>query len=248
MYFSPLEQYEIISILSLTVGWIDISLTNSSLMMIITVFIAYHLNLFALKTSKLIPTRWQSVSELMYEFIHNIIQEQVGNKGQEHFPFLKTLFVFILTVNLIGMIPYNFTSTSHIVVTFSLSLAVFIGVTYIGFKKHKWHFFTLLAPSGVPLALSPLIIIIEFISYLARAVSLGVRLMANMFAGHTLLKIMSTFAWQMIIAGGIITVLGLAPLMTLFALTGLEMVIAFLQAYVFTVLACSYLNDSINLH
>jgi len=186
--------------------------------------------------------------EMGYEFIYFLIEEQIGTKGYKYFNFIFTLFMFILCCNLLGMIPYSFTATSHIVITFGLSMAIFIGVTIIGFVHHGLHFFYLFVPAGVPAGLLPLIVGIEFISYLTRGLSLGIRLTANMFAGHTLLKIISTFAWQMLMAGGFLSVAGLAPIALLFALTGLEIVIAILQAYVFTVLTCSYLNDAINLH
>jgi ATP synthase subunit 6 len=245
---SPLEQFQINSILGFNLSWFDISFTNSSLAIILACSIFYFLYTFSLTNATIIPNRWQSVIELIYEFVYFLIQEQIGNKGYTYFPFIFTLFIFILFCNLLGMIPYSFTATSHIVITFSLSLAIFIGVTILGFAKHGLHFFYLFVPSGVPLFLLPLIVAIEFISYCTRGLSLGIRLTANMFAGHTLLKIISTFAWQMITAGGLLALAGLAPVVLLFALTGLEIVIAVLQAYVFTVLTCSYLNDSIHLH
>jgi ATP synthase subunit 6 len=246
--YSPLEQFQINPIVGLNLSWFDISFTNSSLAMILACTIFYLLYTFSLKNATIVPNRWQSVMELLYEFVFFLVQEQIGSKGFKYFPFIFTLFVFILFCNLLGMIPYSFTATSHIVITFSLSFAVFIGVTIVGFAKHGLHFFSLLVPSGVPLFLLPLIVAIEFISYCTRGLSLGIRLTANMFAGHTLLKIISTFAWQMLTAGGVLAIAGLAPVALLFALTGLEIVIAMLQAYVFTVLTCTYLNDAINLH
>jgi ATP synthase subunit 6 len=246
--YSPLEQFQINPLIGFNLYWLDLSFTNSSLAMIFACSIFYFLYSFSLANATIVPNKWQSVMELLYEFVYFLIQEQIGNKGYSYFPFIFTLFVFILFCNLLGMIPYSFTATSHIAITFSLSFAIFIGVTIVGFAKHGLHFFSLLVPSGVPLFLLPLIVIIEFISYCTRALSLGIRLTANMFAGHTLLKIISTFAWQMITAGGLLALAGLAPIALLFALTGLEIVIAMLQAYVFTVLTCSYLNDSINLH
>ena len=261
--FSPLEQYNINPILSLNLsfldfvlpfdsllllGWVDFSFTNSSLAILLATTLFVFLARFSLASSSIVPTPWQSFFEMIYEFVHTMIEEQIGTKGFKYFTFIFTLFTFILSVNLLGMIPYSFTATSHIVVTFGLSMAVFIGATIVGFASHGLHFFHLLMPSGVPAPLLPLIITIEFVSYLTRGFSLGIRLAANMFAGHTLLKIIATFAWQMLTAGGLLSIAGLAPLALLFALIGLEIVIAFLQAYVFTVLTCSYLNDSINLH
>lgn len=246
--YSPLDQFQINSIIGITLGWLDISFTNSSLALVLSCTIFLMLTTFATFNSTVVPSRWQSAIEFIYEFVYNLIQEQIGSQGFKYFPFIFTLFVFLIFSNLLGMIPYSFTSTSHIVITFGLSFSIFIGVTIIGFLYHGLHFFSLLVPAGVPAALLPLIVSIEFVSYLTRALSLGIRLAANMFAGHTLLKIISTFAWQMFGAGGFLAVAALAPLALLFALTGLEIVIAILQAYVFTVLTCSYLNDSINLH
>jgi ATP synthase subunit 6 len=264
--FSPLEQFQINTIIPFSLsyfdfvffpfsslmllGWIDLSITNSALVMmaacaIIIQGIRY---IYEEVELTLIPSKWGSVIEMIYEFIYFLIEEQIGTKGYKYFYFIFTLFLFILTCNLLGMIPYSFTATSHIVITFGLSIAIFIGVTLIGFAHHGLHFFHLFVPAGVPMALLPLIVTIEFVSYLTRGLSLGIRLTANMFAGHTLLKIISTFAWQMLMAGGLLAIAGLAPIALLFALTGLEIVIAVLQAYVFTVLTCSYLNDAINLH
>lgn len=248
MINSPLEQFEINRLIKLEIGWLDLSLTNSTIAMIIATITFILLCNFTLVNSKLIPTRWQSVIEYIYEFIHGLIKDQIGNKGYPYFPLIFTIFVFILFCNLIGMIPYSFTATTHLVITFGLSLAIFVGVTIIGFLSHGIKFFSILMPGGASIALAPLLVIIELISYFARAISLAVRLFANMMAGHTLLKIISTFGWKMILAGGFLSVAGLVPITILFLLTGLEIAIAILQAYVFTVLTCSYLNDSINLH
>ena len=161
---------------------------------------------------------------------------------------MYTLFVFILMNNLIGMVPYSFTATSHLVVTFGLSLSLFIGITIVGFQTHGMHFFSFLLPKGAPLALAPLLVVLELVSYCFRAVSLGVRLFANMMAGHTLVKILSCFAWSMLSVGGVLTIASSIPFAVVFALTGLEIGVACLQAYVFTILICIYLNDAINLH
>jgi ATP synthase subunit 6 len=245
---SPLGQFNIIPLLPFNISWLDFTFTNSSLALVFVGIFFYLFINFSTSNATVIPTRWQSAVELVYEFVYNLIQEQIGVKGNKYFPFIFTIFAFILFTNLLGMIPYSFTPTSHLTVAIGLSVAIFIGVTIIGFVTHGLHFFSFFLPSGVPAALAPLIIVIEVISYLVRALSLGVRLAANMFAGHTLLKILATFAWQMFAFGGLIAVAGLAPLALVFALTGLEIGVAALQAYVFTVLTCSYLNDAINLH
>lgn len=260
---SPVEQFQIHNIYVFTfqkldfvftstsfiyLGWIDFSLTNSSLAMGLAILLFTLFSRFSLMYTELIGNATQSIMEMSYEFIYFLIEEQVGMEGFKYFNFLFTLFMFILCCNLLGMIPYNFTATSHIVITFGLSLSIFIGVTIIGFVHHGFHYFSLLVPSGVPAALLPLIVSIEFVSYLTRGLSLGIRLTANVFAGHSLLKIIATFGHQMLKAGGLLAIASLIPVALLFVLTGLEIVIAMLQAYIFTVLTCSYLNDAINLH
>jgi ATP synthase subunit 6 len=245
---SPLSQFNINPIFSFHLGWLDLSFTNSSLAIIISCLFFILLVSFSANEATVVPTRWQSIVELLYEFIHNLIQEQIGSKGNKYFPFVFTLFIFILFSNVLGMIPYNFTPTSHITISIGLSLAIWVGVTVLGLVTHGFHFFSLFLPSGVPMWLAPLIVVIEIISYVMRALSLGIRLAANMFAGHTLLKILAGFAWKMFAIGGIIAVLGIAPIVVVFALTGLEIGVAILQAYVFTVLTCSYINDAVNLH
>lgn len=249
--FSPLEQFKVFSIITFGLGrWLDLSFTNFSLALIFSYLIITIGLTSILKPThaKLVPSRYQITYQLIFSFALNIIREQVGVKGMKYFSLIYTIFVVVLSLNLIGMVPYSLTATSHIVVTFGLSISLFIGITIVGFVYHGLHFLTLFLPSGVPAGLIPLIYTIELISYSTRAFSLGIRLTANMFAGHTLLNIISTFSWQMIMMGGIMFWLGLLPFGLLFFLVGLEILIAFLQAYVFTVLTCSYLNDSINMH
>jgi F-type H+-transporting ATPase subunit a len=249
MLFSPLEQFSIISLLPLRIGNIYLSFTNSSLFLLLTTALVF--TLFQMVTQNggfLIPSRWQSFVEMIYQFVVSLVDEQIGGKGGKFFPLIFTIFVFLLFTNLIGMIPYSFTATSHLVVTFGLSLSLFIGVTIVGFQIHGLHFFSFLLPKGAPLILAPLLVVLELVSYCFRAVSLGVRLFANMMAGHTLVKILSGFAWTMLSVGGILGVASVIPFAVVFALTGLEIGVACLQAYVFTILICIYLNDSINLH
>jgi F-type H+-transporting ATPase subunit a len=249
MLFSPLEQFSIISLLPLRIGNIYFSFTNSSLFLLLTTALVF--TLFQMVTQNggfLIPSRWQSFVEMIYQFVVSLVDEQIGGKGGKYFPLIFTIFVFLLFTNLIGMIPYSFTATSHLVVTFGLSLSLFIGVTIVGFQIHGLHFFSFLLPKGAPLILAPLLVVLELVSYCFRAVSLGVRLFANMMAGHTLVKILSGFAWTMLSVGGILGVASVIPFAVVFALTGLEIGVACLQAYVFTILICIYLNDSINLH
>ena len=210
--------------------------------MTVTVILITLFMVLGMRKHALVPGRWQSVAELAYEFVANLLRDTVGNEGRKYFPFVFSLFMFILFGNMLGMIPYSFTFTSHIIVTFALALVVFLGVTVLGFVKHGVHFFSFFVPPGVSVVLWPLMIPIELISYLSRPISLAVRLFANLTAGHTMLKVFAGFVVSLGIVGGIL------PLAFVVALTGLELLIAFLQAYVFTILTCFYINDSIHLH
>ena len=238
---SPLEQFEIIPILDIKTGNIDLSFTNSSVAMVLTVAIITLFITISVNTRALIPSRLQLLSELSYNFIAQLLKDTVGNDGRRYFPFVFTIFMFVLIGNMIGMIPYSFTFTSHIIVTFALAAVVFIGVTVLGFVKHGFHYFALLAPPGLPWYMLPILIPIELISYLSRPISLSVRLFANMLAGHTLLKVFAGFVLPLGLAG-------ILPFAFIVALTGLEILIAFLQAYVFAILTCLYINDAIHLH
>jgi F-type H+-transporting ATPase subunit a len=239
---SPLAQFEIHRLIPIKIGNIDASFTNSSLWMVIAVLCATLLMTWSMSRRAMVPGRLQSIAELGYEFIANMLQENVGSAGRQYFPFIFTLFLFILFANVLGMIPYSFTPTSHIIVTFAMAAVVFIGVTVIGFIRHGAHFLSLFVPKGVPWPLLLLLVPIEILSYFIRPVSLSLRLFANMMAGHTMLKVFGGFVVALGILGG------WAPLAFVVALTGLEIGIAFLQAYVFTVLTCLYLNDAVHLH
>ena len=238
---SPLAQFEIKTLVPLNFGGLDASFTNSALMMVATVVVVSAFLILGMRRNALVPGRWQSIAELSYVFIANLVKDTVGSEGRNYFPFIFTVFMFVLFGNLLGMIPYSFTFTSHIVVTFTMAAVIFVGVTLIALAKHKMHFFSFFMPPGVPILMAPLLIPIEIISYLSRPISLSVRLFANMLAGHTLLKVFAGF----IISLG---VFGVAPWLFVVALTGLEIVIAFLQAFVFTILTCLYLNDALHLH
>jgi len=237
----PIHQFEIKKIVPLELNNIDISFTNSSMFMILTVLVVSIFLILSIKNKKIIPTRFQAMSELLYEFIANMINDNIGHKGKKFFPFIFTLFTFILFGNLLGMLPYSFTFTSHIIVTFALAMFIFLFITLIGIFMHGFKFFGLFVPKGVPMLMLPLMIPIEIISYLSRPISLSVRLFANMMAGHTMLKIFAGFVFSL-------GIFGIAPLIVDVALTALEVLIAILQAYVFTILTCIYLNESINLH
>ena len=223
------------------VGDVDVSFTNSAAFMAIAVVTATMVIVLGMRRHALVPGRWQSIAELSYLFVANIVRDTVGSEGRGYFPFIFTLFLFVLAGNMLGMIPYGFTYTSHIIVTFTLAVAIFVGVTVIGFIKHGVHFFGFFLPPGTPLLMAPLAVPIEAISYFSRPISLSVRLFANMLAGHTLMKVFAGFVVSL-------GVFGFVPFLFVFALTGLELLIAFLQAYVFTVLTCLYLNDALHLH
>ena len=238
---SPMEQFEIKRLLSFHIGSLDASFTNSALWMMIAVALATVVFVFGMSRKAMVPGRLQATAELGYEFIAGMVSDNVGNAGKKYFPFVFTLFVFILFCNLLGLVPYAFTPTSHIIVTFAMAATVFIGVTIIGFARHGLHFVSFFVPKGVPFVLLLLLVPIEIISYFVRPFSLSIRLFANMLAGHTMLKVF----------GGFVVMLGIyagwAPLAFIVAFTGLELLIAFLQAYVFAILTCLYLNDAIHL-
>jgi F-type H+-transporting ATPase subunit a len=238
---SPMEQFEIKRLLDFRIGSFDASYTNSALWMTIAVILATFVFVIGMRQKALVPGRLQGVAELGYEFIAGMVRDNVGNAGKQYFPFILTLFVFILFCNVLGLVPYSFTPTSHIIVTFAMALVVFLGVTAIGFIKHGVHFVSFFVPKGVPFVLLLLLVPIEIISYFVRPFSLSIRLFANMLAGHTMLKVF----------GGFVVMLGIwagwAPLAFIIAFTGLELLIAFLQAYVFAILTCLYLNDAIHM-
>jgi len=240
--FDPMHQFEIQRILPLNIGGLDVSFTNSALFMVIIVVLVTLFTAASMGSRALVPGRMQSMAELSYEFVANMIRENAGTEGMKFFPFVFTLFMFILFANMLGMIPYAFTVTSHIIVTFVLALVVFVGVTIVGFAKHGIGFLKLFAPAGAPIVLMPLLIVIELISYLTRPVSLSVRLFANMLAGHTMLKVFASFVVMLGFVGGWL------PLAAMVAFTGLEFLVAFLQAYVFAILTCIYLNDALHMH
>ncbi len=239
---SPLDQFEINPLVNFEVGGVNLAFTNSSVSMVITVlFITLFLTL-TVNPRSIVPSRMQLISELCYNFIAQLLNDTVGDQGKRYFPFVFSIFMFVLIGNMVGMIPYQFTFTSHIIVTFALATVVFVGVTILGFVNHGIRFFTFFYIPGVPFYMHPLLIPIEVISYLSRPISLSVRLFANMLAGHTLLKVFAGFVVSMPFFTGVL------PLTFIVALTGLEILIAFLQAYVFAILTCLYINDAYHLH
>ena len=240
---SPLEQFAIQDLTAplFSIGGHHIAVTNSAIFMMGAVVLSSGLLMAGAGKGAMIPGRIQAMSELFYEFIANMIRDNVGSAGKKFFPFIFTLFIFTLFGNILGMLPYGYTFTSQIAVTFFMAMVVFLGVTLIGLFKHGLHFFSLFFPHGAPLFTAPILIPIELVSYLSRPISLSVRLFANMTVGHVLLKVLAGF----VVALGIF---GVVPLVVLVAITALELLVALLQAYIFTILCCIYLNDALHLH
>jgi F-type H+-transporting ATPase subunit a len=239
---SPMEQFEIRRLIPIDIGGTDLSFTNSSLFMLFAVLATALLFWAATRQRTMVPGRLQATAELLYEFVAGMVKDNTGPEGMKYFPFVFSLFMFILLGNLLGLMPYAFTFTSHIIVTAAMAVVVFVGVTIIGFARHGLHFFSLFVPPGAPLGIAIILAPLEFFSYLIRPVSLSLRLFANMLAGHVLLKVLAGF----IITLGI--VFGAVPFVAVFGITLLEILVAMIQAYVFALLTCLYLNDAIHLH
>jgi ATP synthase subunit 6 len=248
---SPLEQFQILPIVQLHLGVFDFSITNVTIILTVgigsVVFALYSL-LSDEGNFSVVPNRIQFVFEMFYDIIFNMLNDVLGTKGKTFFPYIFTLFTFVLTSNVIGLVPYSFTITSHLIVTFALAMMSFIGINIICVREHGMNFFTLFLPSGTGIGLALLLVPIELVSYLFRPISLSVRLFANMMAGHTLLKVIAGFAWSMMLAGGGLLIAHVVPLAVLIILMGLELGVAIIQAFVFTILTCNYLGDAIKLH
>lgn len=249
---NPLDQFSIRSYISLdapVLAYTYISVTNIAIYLTIATIIALTVNILATNYNKVVSNGWSISQESVYATVHSIVINQINaKKGQLYFPFIYTLFIFILINNLIGMIPYSFASTSHFILTFSISFTVVLGATILGLTKHGFNFFSLFVPAGCPLSLLPLLVLIEFISYIARNISLGLRLAANILSGHMLLNILSGFAYNILLSGFIYIFVGLIPLAFIIAFSGLELGIAFIQSQVFVVLTSSYIKDAVDLH
>lgn len=252
LIYSPLNQFEIMNLISINapiLANIDISLNNISFYLTLATTFILFFNILTTNYNKTISNHWSISQESIYATLHSIVTNQINSsKGQIYFPFIYTLFVFILINNLIGMIPYSFASTSHFILTFALSFSIVLGATILGFNKHGLKFFSLFVPAGCPLALLPLLVLIEFISYLSRNVSLGLRLGANILSGHMLLNILAGFTYNIMTSGFLFFFFGLVPLAFIIAFSGLELAIAFIQAQVFVVLTSSYIKDGLDLH
>jgi F-type H+-transporting ATPase subunit a len=238
---SPLEQFKIARLVPLRIGGVDISYTNSALLMTITVALIVALLVFATSRPRLVPTRLQSIAELCYEFVAGMVRENIGQDGLAFFPFVFSLFMFLLFGNLLGLLPYSFTFSGQVIVTTALAVFVFVMATLVAFIRHGHHFFGFFFPPGAPVLLAPILIPVEIVSYLSRPVSLSLRLFANMMAGHTVMAVVAGFT----VALG---VFGVFPVVVDSALFALEIIICVLQAYVFAILTCLYLHDAIHLH
>ncbi|HEX5454304.1 MAG TPA: F0F1 ATP synthase subunit A [Stellaceae bacterium] len=238
---APLEQFVIRPIIPIHIGTADLSFTNSALLMTLAVALTMLLLVGATRRGALVPTRLQSIAELSYEFVANMVRDNMGTEGIEFFPLVFAIFMFVLFGNFLGLIPYSFSFTGQIVVTFALAIFVFVLATAVGFIKHGFHFFSFFMPPGAPLFMAPVLIPIEIISYMSRPISLGIRLFANMMAGHTMMAVFAGFTLTL-------GFFGFFPILINVAMFGLEVIVCALQAYVFTILTCLYLRDGIHLH
>jgi ATP synthase subunit 6 len=251
MLITPLEQFQVISFFPIQLFCLDLSLTNimfiNILVLLFCSFIVYLITSKD-KTSYFLPCNWQNIIESIYDTGYTLLFDNLNIKGEQYFPFISILFIYILLANLIGLVPYSFTITSHLIVTFILSFSIFIGLNIICINIYKSEMLSLFIPSNTSFGLALLLVPIEFVSYIFKPISLGVRLFANLMAGHTLLKVIVGFSWSMLLLESFLSIFHIVPLLILVILMGLELGVAIIQAYVFTILTCIYLNDSINLH
>lgn len=253
IFCSPLEQFEVIPLITLYLNGIDFSITNETIILIL-IFSFINILFFSCFNSKdetlsLVPSKFQILFEAIYKIIISLIIDNLGEKsGQPFFPIIFSIFFFIVSLNLIGLIPYSFTLTSHLIVTFSIALFIFIALNIICVRLHGFAFFSLFLPAGTSFVLALLLVPIEFISYVFKPVSLSIRLFANMMAGHTLLKVIAGFAWTLSACSGVLFIIHYIPLLILIPLFGLELGVALIQSFVFVILICIYLNDALNLH
>lgn len=248
MFFSPLEQFEIYPILPLRIGAFDLSFTNSSffLLLICLVYVFFVKLVYSNGSGFFIPNRWQLLFENFYSFSADMVEENIGAKGQTFVPFIFGLFMFLLLANTFGMVPYSFTVTSHLIVTFTLSALVWVGKLYVGIKHHGIRILGVLLPGGIPFAMVPFFVVVELLSFFIPLAALGIRLFANMMAGHILMKVIVGFCWSMLLAGNVFFLAHFIPMGVLFLLLFLETAVAFIQAYVFTMLTCLMTGDMVH--
>jgi len=252
MVYSPLDQFKIAPLISLQIAGLDLSFTNFTLAALVTLFVIQSI-VFLIKEPTtnsffVIPSGWQNLIEKLYALVSQILSDIITTGSEKYFPFMAVLFMFILSNNLIGMVPYSFTTTSHITLTFFLSFSIFVALNVIGFEKHGMEYFSLFLPANTGFFLALVLVPIELISYIAKPISLGVRLFINLMAGHSLLKVIVGFSWNMLLVENLKAIAFIFPLLVLVILTGLELAVALIQAYVFITLTAIYLNDSEALH
>lgn len=248
---SPLEQFEVVNLIGLNApifGYLNLSLTNLGLYSMLVLLLVISLHYYGNNNTRLLPSKWSIVLESSYASVQSVVREQIGTRNEIYLPFIYSLFFFILISNLNGNVPYSFTITTSVIVTIGLSFTIFIGVTILALYIHKIHFFSFFIPSGTPLGLVPLLALIEIVSYVARALTLGIRLFANMFAGHTLLKILSSFLFKMFTGSILLAIITIIPFGLFMLIIGLELSVSFIQSYVFILLTSSYIKDAIDLH
>ena len=243
----PIHQFVITPIIPFEFSGIDLSFTNSSLWMVIGAVLSSTFLIIASNKKAIVPGRIQATAEMLYEFIAGMIRDNTGPDGRKYFPLIFTIFVIVLMGNVLGLLPYSFTYTSHIIVTFALAFVIFIAVTILGFVNHGTHFLSLFAPPGVPLLLQVLIVPIEILSFLIRPITLSVRLFANMVAGHLMLKVFAGFSTMVLGLGLGGVLIGLVPMLFNVAIFALELLVALLQAYIFAILSAIYLKDTVDL-
>ena len=251
LILSPLSQFEVLSLIGFNApifNYLNLSITNLGFYTILVLFIIVGLHTYGDNEIKLIPNKWSIAFESSFQSLSTMVKDQIGSLNEVYIPFIYSIFFFVLIGNLVSNVPYSFAINASAVVTLGLSVTIFMGVTILSLSKHKLKFFSFFIPSGTPLALVPLIVLIEVVSYFARAVSLGVRLFANLTAGHTLLKILSTFLYKLFSSSLIVAVLTLIPFTIFLGLLGLEIGVSIIQSFVLTLLTCSYLKDAIDLH
>jgi ATP synthase subunit 6 len=252
MVYSPLDQFKIAPLISFVVAGVDLSFTNFFLASLLALFTlqSYVFFIKDVKTDSffVIPSSWQNLIEKLYALVVGLLSEIITTGSEKYLPFLTVVFMFILSNNLLGLVPYSFTTTSYITLTFFMSFSIFVGMTIIGLQKHGLEFFSLFLPANTGFFLALILVPIELMSYLAKPISLGVRLFINLLAGHTLLKVIVGFSWSMLLAENLTAIAFIIPLLILVILMGLELAVAVIQAYVFVTLTCIYLNDSEALH
>lgn len=252
MVLSPLDQFKIAPLISIVIAGIDMSLTNLLVASLLAVF-TIQSYVFFIKDAEtnsffIIPSGWQNLIEKLYALVTQLLSDIITTGSEKYLPFLIVIFMFVLSNNLIGLVPYSFTTTSYFTLTFFMSFTIFIGMTLIGFQKHGLEFFSLFLPANMSFFLALVLVPIELISYIAKPISLGTRLFINLMAGHTLLKVIVGFSWSILLVENIASIAFIVPLLILVVLMGLELAVALIQAYVFVTLTCIYLNDCEALH